>query len=324
MFEFDLLLRNLLQPPILFFILGLLAVWVRSDLDIAQPIPRFLSLLLLVAIGLKGGFEMSAHGLSPDAAAMLGAAIGFSILTPVYVFFFLRTRLNNADAAACAAAFGSVSAITFITAAGFLEQLSISYGGYAVAAMALMESPAIVVALLLYRLGGAAGGANGWGALLREVLVNSSVFALLGAFVVGLLTGQRGAEGMQMLTQDLFPVILAFFLLDMGLVAGRRMRDLVRVGAFAVTAALAIPLFNAALAIAVSYTLGLELGDALLLTVLAASASYIAVPAAMRLTLPEANAGVYVSISLAVVFPFNVLIGIPLYLFVIRQVWDSA
>ncbi len=319
--DFAIILNNLLQPPVLLFLLGLLAACCRSDLDIPQPVPKVLSLVLLLAIGMKGGTQIAASALSWQVVLVLLVAVAFSALTPLYVYAGLRRRLGVPDAAAIAAAYGSVSAITFITAAGFLQTQQIPYGGHMVAAMALMESPAIIVAVMMARSAGA-GNRGGWGALLHDAVLNGSVLLLLGSFAIGIVTGERGATTMRLLTVDLFPIVLSLFLLDMGIVAGGRIRDLLRAGPLPVLAALLLPPLNAALAIAASAGLGLGVGDAFLLTVLAASASYIAVPAAMRLAIPEAQPSIYVSMSLAITFPFNVIAGIPLYLAAIRWLWS--
>jgi hypothetical protein len=323
MLEFESLIQNLLHPPILFFVLGVVAVWLKSDLDIAQPIPRFLSLLLLATIGLKGGTQLAGTGLSLQAGLTIVAAVLFSALTPLYSFALLRLKFNVYDAAAVAAAFGSVSAITFITADSFLEKRGVAFGGHMVAAMALMESPAIVVGLLLVRKFTKRDALETkWRSLLHEALCNGSVIILLGSFAIGWITGAHGATTMKLLTGDLFPILLAIFLLDMGLVAGRRMHELIAAGAFVPIASIGLMVLNATLAIGVAALLGISEGDALLFTVLVASASYIAVPATMRVALPEANPGIYLSMALAVVFPINILIGIPLYMFVIERLWS--
>jgi uncharacterized protein len=243
-------------------------------------------------------------------------------LVPGYTFFLLRRRLGTADAAAVAATYGSISAVTFITAAAFLQRLGLDFGGHLVAAMALMESPAIVIGVLLYRLNTRGAGREfAWGELLREAFLNGSVFLIMGSLVVGLLTGEAGEQGMRPFTEDIFKGILAFFLLDMGLISAKRVGALRRAGLFPLLFAVVIPLFNAALGIALAKALGMPKGDALMFTVLCASASYIAVPAAMRLSVPEANPSLYVPMSLAITFPFNIIVGLPLYLFVINAWW---
>jgi hypothetical protein len=318
-----LVLQNLLAPPILFFLLGMAATRLGSDLSIPQPIARFLSLYLLFAIGMHGGAELSTTGIGPRAALGLGAGVLLAFVVPVWSFFVLRFRLDVPNAAAVAATYGSISAVTFVTAGSFLDDLGIRWGGHMVAAMALMESPAIVVGVLLARsfatTGAAPRGAEATSAreILREAFLNGAVFLLIGSLAIGAVTGSKGWEAVRPLAELPFKGVLCIFLLDMGLVAAKKLRDLRSTGPFLVSFALAAPPIHAMLGILVAQLLGLDRGDALLLAVLAGSASYIAVPAAMRLSVPEANPSVYVSMALAVTFPFNIAIGIPLYLAVI-------
>lgn len=323
-------LGNLSSPPLLFFFLGVLAVAARSDLDIPAQAAKFLSLYLLFAIGFKGGVALAESSIDSGVLLTLLAAIGMSALVPVYTFFLLRKRLSTADAAAIAATYGSVSAVTFVTAAGYLDIQEVAWSGYLVAAMALMESPAIIMGILLYKHFGqkdAAASAFSWRQLLNESLFNASVFLILGSMLIGWITGSAGMSQVQPLVKDLFLGLLCLFLLDMGIVAARRFKDLRQAGArrhgeqpikLMVAAALVIPLVNAMLGLGVAALLGLDEGDALLLVVLAASGSYIAVPAAMRLALPEANPATYLTMSLAITFPFNLLVGIPAYHAIIR------
>ncbi len=322
--DFNLIVSNILNPPVLFFFLGMLAVFVKSDLEIPSPLPKLFSLYLLFAIGFKGGVELIKSGLSREVILIILAAIFMACVVPVYTFFLLRIKLDLYNAAAIAATYGSISAVTFITAGSFLQQLDISYGGYMVAALALMESPAIIVGLILVKL--AAPSEEGdrafaWSEVLREAFLNSSVFLLVGSLVVGLLTGEHGWEVLSPFTQGLFYGVLTFFLLDMGLVAAKRIKDLKSTGFFLIGFAILIPVVNAGLGIGLAKLIGMSQGDALLFSVLCASASYIAVPAAMRMTVPEANPSLYVSAALAVTFPFNIIVGIPLYLYVINLFW---
>ena len=253
--------------------------------------------------------------------------MAMAALVPVYCFWILRRRLNIYNAAAIAATYGSVSAVTFVTATAFLDRAGIPYGGYMVAAMALMESPAIVVAVILARLALSKPGPDGatpaletgWSHLLRDAFFNSSVFLILGSLMVGLITGERGQTALHPFTNALFSGILCFFLLDMGIVAARRLKDLRTSGGFLLGFAILVPLVNALLGIGLSRLLDLGTGDALLLTTLCASASYIAVPAAMRLALPEANPGLSLPLALAVTFPLNITLGLPLYLALIQR-----
>lgn len=322
--DFNLLIGNFLNPPILFFVLGLLAVLVKSDLEIPAPIPKILSLYLLFAIGFKGGVGVAAGGLKAQIVVVLAAAVVMATVVPLYAFFVLRRKLSVADAAAIAATYGSISAVTFITAAALLEKLGIAYGGYMVAAMALMESPSIIVAVLLYRLSSVnqSGTVFSWRELCRDAFFNGSVFLIMGSLVIGALSGDAGAKVLKPFTNDIFTGVLCFFLLDMGIVAAKRLGDLRRAGAFLTAFAILLPLVNAALAIPLAYVLGLSAGDAFMFTILCASASYIAVPAAMRLSIPEANPSLYVPMSLAITFPFNIIAGMPLYLAIINRIWS--
>jgi uncharacterized protein len=322
----QLIAGNLLNPPILFFFLGVLAALVRSNLEIPQTVARILSLYLLLAIGFRGGVELRAGGFSSEVLIALLLAVGMAVVVPVYTFAILRLRLDVFNSAALAATYGSISAVTFITAASFLAQQGIVFGGHMVAAMALMESPAVVVGVVLARYFGRStdGPARriAWPELLRDSFLNGSVFLLIGSMFIGGLAGEAGAEAMRPLTDDLFKGLLAFFLLDMGIIAARRARELRSSGAFLLGFAILVPLFNAAVGLALAKLAGMGEGDALMFTILCASASYIAVPAAVRIAIPEANPTLYISTALAVTFPFNIVIGIPLYMGLIRAWWS--
>lgn len=310
---------NLLSPPILLFLLGLAATLVRSDLEIPPSAAKTLSLFLLFAIGFKGGVSLADSGLGFDVIASLLAAVAASILVPLWSFFALRRRLGVVDAAALAATYGSVSAVTFITATGFLTQHGIPFSGHMVAAMALMESPAIIIGIALARR--CCRDTNAprldWKHLGRDAFLNGSVFLLLGSLFIGFACGPQRAAPLKPFIDTLFPGLLALFLLDMGIVAARRLADLRRVGLPAIAFAVGAPLLNAAIGLVFAALLGLPHGDALLLVTLCASASYIAVPAALRIALPSANPGIYLTLSLAVTFPLNIILGLPLYDFAV-------
>jgi hypothetical protein len=330
----SLFLANFTSPPLLFFFLGAAAALLRSDLEIPTQIAKALSLYLLFAIGFKGGVSLSKSGLDGDVAATLLAAVLLASLIPLVGFLLLRRRLGVADAAAVAATYGSISAVTFVTATSYLDAIEVAWSGHLVAAMALMEAPAIIIGLLLYRMYAAPAAAEAqsfeWRELISDSLLNGSVFLILGSLLIGWITGTRGMDQIEPFVGPPFVGVLCLFLLDMGIVAARRLSDLrpgrgrtgvpiVQLVGFAVV----FPLINAAVAGAISWTLGLSEGDALLLTILAASASYIAVPAALRLALPEANPSIYLPMSLAITFPFNILIGIPLYHLALRSLLGS-
>lgn len=318
MTSLELAMTNLASPPVLFFILGAVAVAVRSDLELPEATRRWLALYLLFAIGMKGGVALRGEGLS-GAVPMLTAAMLMSAVIPLIWFHALKKRLGSANAAGVAASYGSVSAVTFVTAAAWLDRLDIAYSGAMVAAMALMEWPAIVVAILLFR--SAEGSGRAIGPVIREALVNGSLLLILGSLIVGFAAGPERAAPLEPFYRGIFPGMLTFFLLDMGMVAARRVSDLRRAGPLLVFFGLAAPILGAVIGLLTSYLIGLTPGDALLLTVLAASASYIAVPAALRMAIPTANPGVFVPLALGITFPFNVVIGLPVYLDVIERLW---
>jgi|AntAceMinimDraft_11_1070367.scaffolds.fasta_scaffold14411_2 hypothetical protein len=331
----EVFLSNLTSPPLLFFFLGAIAVLVRSDLEIPSQVAKFLSLYLLFAIGFKGGVALSESTIDATVVLTLLSAMALSALIPLYTFVFLRRRFPTADAAAIAATYGSVSAVTFVTAAGYLNMQGIEWSGYLVAAMALMESPAIIVGILLYSKFGKSkqnsdSGSNdtfSWRQLLNEAIFNGSVFLILGSMVAGWIAGADGMRQVSPLVKDLFLGVLCLFLLDMGIVAARRLRDLKSASGgrsnaqtlrLMLIAGLLLPAINASIGLWFAWMLGLSEGNALLFIVLVASASYIAVPAAMRLALPEANPASYLTMSLAITFPFNLLVGIPTYHAVVK------
>lgn len=329
-------MQTLLDPAVLFFVFGLTAGAVRSNLEIPQPISRFLSLYLLMALGLKGGFALAASGLTRDVATSLMAAVLLAVLVPLVGYQILRRLVSGFDAAALAATYGSVSAVTFITAVQFLERSGIAFGGHMAAAMALMESPAIVLAIVFANLlrreqvvslpsgGGQASMAFGaappisLGKVLHESFTDGAQLLLLGSMAIGLLTGESGRAAMQPFTGDLFKGMLALFLLDMGLLAARNMPKPKEVSPWLLAYALLAPLAHATAALGLAALLGIGTGNATLLMVLAASASYIAVPAVLRYAIPEAKPTLYFGMSLGITFPFNILAGIPLYATVAR------
>jgi hypothetical protein len=289
-------------------------------LEIPQPLPKLFSLYLLLAIGFKGGYELDESGITPQIALTLLAAILMAFVVPVYSFFVLRIKLDTYNAAAIAATYGSISAVTFITAQSFLKILNIPSGGHMVAALALMESPAIIIGILLVRIfsQNKENEKFSWNEVLREAFLNGSVFLLIGSVIIGILTGQKGWEKLHPFTQDIFYGVLAFFLLDMGMVAARRIKDLSKTGSFLIIFSIFMPVANAIFGIIIAKAIGMSAGNTLLFAVLCASASYIAVPAAMRMSVPEANPSLYVSMALALTFPFNIIIGIPLYFNIIK------
>jgi len=306
------------------------ATLVRSNLRVPRAVTKLLSLYLLWAIGFTGGVKIAKAGLTADAVTAIAIGVGLSLVIPTVVFALLRKRLGANDAAAVAATYGSVSAVTFLTASNVLDAAGVPYGGHMVAVMAIMESPAIVVAVICLRRAekATADGATvkrmGWGHLLHESFLNGPVLLLLGSLLIGLITRERGFEAFKPLCKDLFNGVLVFFLLDLGLLAARRLKEFLKRGPFLIIFGLVLPPIAAAIAIALARIGGLSVGDATLLATLAASASYIAVPAACRVAIPKAEPSIYIGLALAVTFPFNVIVGIPLYLAAVKAVWGAG
>jgi uncharacterized protein len=309
------------SPVILFFALGAFAAAVRSDLAIPETIAKGMSVYLMAAIGLKGGVQVAESGLTRDlvVASLLGMAL--SCLVPIWVYAAFRGfgKLDPVNAGAIAAHYGSVSVVTFAAGSEMLLAYGLAPPGYMVAVLALMETPAIVVGLILAARGGA-GSAQGKSDLLRETLLNGPVVLLTGAFLIGLIAGKDGVVPLNPFFEAGFRGVLCLFLLDMGLIAVRRLRESRALNARLVALGIVLPVFNGAIAIVIAGLVGMEVPSAAALGVLAASASYIAVPAAMRLALPKADAGLSLALSLAVTFPFNILAGIPLYVGIARAV----
>ena len=333
-------MQNLLDPAILFFLLGVLAGAIKSNLEIPPAISRFLSLYLLMALGLKGGFALSHSGLTANVGISLAAAMVLAISIPLMGYWFLRRFVAGFDAAAVAATYGSVSAVTFVTAVQYLENQNIDYGGHMAAAMALMESPAIILAVVLANtlrqkqtppivsLSSGVAGLSGppnqqsisIGKILHESFTDGAQLLLLGAMVVGMMTGDAGKAAMEPFSGDLFKGMLSFFLLDMGLLAARNLPQVKGKSPALIAYAIIGPILHASLALGLAFVLNLPAGDGALLMVLAASASYIAVPAVLRFALPEANPSLYFGLSLGITFPLNILFGIPAYVSIAQSV----
>ena len=316
-------MNNFLDPAILFFVFGVAAGLMKSNLEIPREVSRFLSLYLLMALGLKGGFALSHSGITSEISLVLGSAILLAVMIPVIAYFLLSRKLEKLDAAAIAATYGSISAVTFITASQTLDQAGINYGGYMAAAMALMESPAIILAIILANKARAATSAKtyqskGVSSILHESFTDGGQILLLGSMLVGYLSGDAGHKVMAPFSIDLFKGMLAFFLLDMGLQAAKSFEYLKNTPKITVLYGLVAPFVHAAIALAISRFLGFGLGETILLMVLAASASYIAVPAVLRHALPEVKPALYMGMSLGITFPLNILIGIPIYIHVAK------
>jgi hypothetical protein len=351
-------MQSLLDPAILFFALGVFAGLVRSNLEMPAAISKFLSIYLLMALGLKGGFALAASGLTPSVASSLGLAVLLAVVVPLVGYVLLRRVLSGFNAAAVAATYGSVSAVTFVTATQYLESQQIAYGGYMAAAMALMESPAIILAVLLANalrqkqaavttqgvgmtdsgaatLGGAGMGNGGAhqgskgahnlsvGKILHESFTDGTQLLLLGAMVIGLVTGDAGKAAMQPFSGDLFKGMLCLFLLDMGLSTARNLPAVRKQSPWLLAYAVLAPITHATLALGLAWLAAVPAGDAVLLMVLAASASYIAVPAVVRYAIPEADPSLYISLSLGVTFPLNIVVGIPVYTQAVQRLWGG-
>lgn len=319
-------MNNLLDPSILFFIFGVFAGLVKSNLEIPQPISRFLSLYLLMALGLKGGFALNKSGFTSEVALSLLIAIMLAVVIPIFGYHILRQKLKKIDAAAIAATYGSISAVTFITTTQVLDLQGIAYGGHMAAAMALMESPAIIIAIFLanrVRQQQAIKNTSHTSLpkVLHESFTDGGQLLLLGALVVGLISGEAGHHVMAPFSIDLFKGLLAFFLLDMGLLAARSLGEVKDKPPIALVYAVIAPPVHAMIALAICRVAGLPLGDTVLLMLLAASASYIAVPAVLRQAMPEVNPALYMGMSLGITFPINIILGIPAYIWIARTVF---
>lgn len=319
---FDLAAANLLSPVVLFFALGALAALARSDLSMPEAIAKGLALYLMMAIGFKGGVAVNVAGLTVAVVSVAAAGIVLGFLIPMIAFAALRatTKLDTATAAAVAAHYGSISVVTFVAGTELLKAGGVIYDGYMVAVMALMETPAIIAGLWLASRDPTAKAQKASGELLREVFLNGSVVLLMGAFAIGWIVGEDGAKTVKPFFDDLFRGLLCLFMLDMGLIAGARLRNAARVTWAMAAFAVYMPVIGAALGLGASVLLDLGAGNAALLAMLCASASYIAVPAAMRLALPQADPAVYLTLSLAMTFPFNLTIGMPLYLWAAERI----
>lgn len=325
-------MQNLLDPSVLFFIFGVLAGALKSNLEIPPAISRFLSLYLLMALGLKGGFALSHSGLTREVGISLVCAIALALTIPLIGYSVLKHFISKFDAAAVAATYGSVSAVTFVTTVQYLETHQIAYGGHMAAAMALMESPAIIWAVVFAntlrqknQTRPHPGGQHSTapihiGKVLHESFTDGAQLLLLGSMVIGLLTGDAGKVAMQPFSGDLFKGMLSFFLLDMGLMAARNLSQVNGTSPALMGYAVLGPIAHASLALALAWLFHLSPGNGALLMVLAASASYIAVPAVLRYALPEANPSLYFGLSLGITFPLNILLGIPIYVGV-AQTW---
>ncbi|EQA36082.1 PF05982 domain protein [Leptospira inadai serovar Lyme str. 10] len=314
--------ENVLNPPVLFFFLGMGAVIFKSDLTVPDQIGKFFSIYLMFAIGFKGGHELFKTPFTDEHLYVLLACGIMATAIPVYAYYILKMKLDPPNAAALAGSFGSISAVTFVTAGAFLHNIGQEYGGFIVAGMALMESPAIIVAVLLDRMNRSREALNGhavfsWKNLLHEAFFGYSIYLLLGSLFVGYFTGESGWKKESPFSENLFQGILTLFLLDMGISAAKRFKEIRKIGVFLIVATLSIMAINVLLGTILVKIMGMPIGDGLMFIILCASASYIAVPAAMKDSIPEANPSIYLTVALSVVFPINIIAGIPLYYYIL-------
>lgn len=351
----DLLISNLTNPTLLFFVLGVFAVKVKSDLEIPAGSVKFISLYLLFAIGFKGGQELSHSKFDLEILFSLLFGIFLSVIVPLYTFFILKRKLSVFDAGAIAASYGSVSAVTFVAAASFLEVQNLTFGGHMVAVMALMEAPAIVVGvalIMLYNKKEEAKNADeeeeeyeekiipihnfhiddtydaapprkiSAKSELKNIIIhsftNGSVLMVLGSLIIGLIADEKQAEGIKPFTTDIFKGFLAIFLLAMGIESGKKLSAFLKSGWFAALFAIIIPIFNGSITAVLSGFITDDVANRFIFAILAASASYIAVPAAMKIAVPQANSGLFIPMALAVTFPFNITVGMPIYFMLIQ------
>ncbi len=318
--DFQLLISNLTNPTLLYFVLGIIATIVKSDLEIPESTSKFISLYLLFSIGFKGGQELAHSPLTIEIFYALVFGILIASLIPLYSFFLLKKRMGVSDAGAVAAAYGSVSAVTFVAAVSFLEAQKIHFGGHMVAVMAMMEAPAIIIGVsLIARYEKDLQTNFNLKNIVKHSFTNSSVLMIMGSLVIGLISESKQAEGIKPFTTDIFKGFLAIFLLEMGMVTAKRFAAFKKYGWFAFVVALALPLINGCLVALASGWVTHEVGNRFMFAILAASASYIAVPAAMRLAAPKADPGLYIPMALAFTFPFNITIGMHLYFAIIQS-----
>ncbi len=313
--NYSLLIENLTNPALLFFVLGIVAVSLKSDLEIPPNSSKFISIYLLFSIGFKGGQELSHETFDLDISLSMLFGIIISLSIPLYTFFILKRRLSIYDAGAIAAAYGSVSAVTFVTAVSYLESHQMHMKGHMVAVMALMESPAIIMGLILISIFDKDNAKQSINKLdvLKHSLTNGSVLLILGSLIIGYLASAKQAEGIKPFTTDIFKGFLAIFLLDMGINSGKKLKSFFSYGWFPVMFAVIIPILNGCLFGYVSGFFVQDISSRFVFAILAASASYIAVPAAMKITVPKSDPGLYLPMALAVTFPVNITLGMPLF-----------
>ncbi|MBK1828070.1 sodium-dependent bicarbonate transport family permease [Haloferula rosea] len=315
-------LTTVLNPGVLFFILGFVAVLLKSNLSIPEPVVRFLSLYLMLSIGFKGGISLYHSTLSGDGIVIIGIIIGMSALVPFYSYLLLKRPLGVADAAAIGATYGSNSTLTYITAAGFLTSIGQTYEGYMTVALVVMETPAIIISVIMAQCAMKTKATKSTSMVIRESLTDGTLIVLVGSMGIGYVLTALGTEASPLaafIEGDMFTGMLVFFLLYMGTVVGRKVRELDHFPPLLLAFAIAAPVVNGLIAIGLCMIFGFEHGDALLLTILCASASYIVAPAILKDTLPEANPAKFLTMSMGITFPLNIVIGIPVYWWMIER-----
>jgi len=318
--NFNLLIDNLTNPALLFFVLGVFAVYLKSDLEIPANSSKFISLYLLFAIGFKGGQELSHEVFTMEIGWSMLFGVYISLIIPLYTFFILKRKLNVFDAGSIAAAYGSVSAVTFVTAVSYLESQQLALHGHMVAIMALMESPAIIIGLILISIFNKDdSNIIKKRSVIKHSFTNGSVLLILGSLIIGYVANAKQAEGIKPFTNDLFKGFLAIFLLDMGVTSGRKLKSFFSFGWFPIIFAIIIPLMNGCIIAMLSSFVTQDITNRFMFAVLSASASYIAVPAAMKISVPQANPGLFLPMALAVTFPVNITIGMPIYFLIVQN-----
>lgn len=318
--NFNLLIENLTNPALLFFVLGVIAVYLKSDLEIPDNSSKFISLYLLFAIGFKGGQELSHEVFSLEIGWSMLFGLFISTAIPLYTFFILKKKFSVFDAGAIAATYGSVSAVTFVTAVSYLEAQQLNLHGYMVAIMALMESPAIIMGLLLISIFNKDDNEIiTKRTAIKHSFTNGSVLLIIGSLIIGYLASAKQAEGIKPFTNDLFKGFLAIFLLDMGVTSGKKLKTFLSLGWFPVIFAIVIPFVNGCIVALLSSFITHDISNRFIFAILAASASYIAVPAAMKISVPQSNPGLFLPMALAITFPINITIGMPTYFLIVQN-----
>ena len=321
--DLHLIIDNLTNPALLFFLLGIIAAQIKSDLKIPENSSKFISIYLLLSIGFKGGQELSHSGFNMEIvlSLLLGAFLAASI--PVFAFFVLKRKLSVENAGAIAASYGSVSAVTFVTAISFLDMEKTVYNGHMIAVMAIMEAPAIIVGVMLMNIFNkkiVKGSKTSLSKTVFHSITNGSVLLILGSLVIGYMASEKQAQGIEPFTTDIFKGFLAVFLLDMGITSGRQLSVMFKRGVFPFVFASVIPFINGLITLFIAIQITDSPGNQLLFSILGASASYIAVPAAMKNAAPNANPSLYLPMALGITFPINVMIGIPFYFYIIQSI----